>query len=154
MSAATARPVQDWATLTVGEEFGPYRFEVGAELVAEYRAVTGDHEVVSVDGVAVAPPTILTFPVLQLVEDKYAPRPGGIHASQDFEFLAPVRVGAVLAVTGVLVEMALKRGRRYFTVASTVRDDRGVEVARGRMVGLYPDVDVAEAAEGGSGGAG
>ena len=149
MSAA-GRPVQDWATLTVGEEFGPYRFEVGAELVAEYRDVIGDHEVTEADGVAVAPPTILTFPMLQLVEDKYAPRPGGVHASQDFELLAPVRVGAQLTVTGVLVEMSLKRGRRYFTVASTVVDDREVEVARGRTVVLYPDADVAA----GSGGAG
>ena len=64
-----------------------------------------------------------------------------------------MRVGARLTVTGVLVEMSLKRGRRYFTVASTVVDDRGVEVARGRSVALYPDADV-PAAGGSDDGAG
>ena len=125
--------------MTVGETFGPFRYEVTPDLVERYRAVIGDREVETVDGEPVAPPTLLTFPVLQLVDDAYEPRPGGIHAQQDFDFLAPLRVDVVLTVTGVLTTMQLKRGRRYFTVESSVVDDRGTEVARARTVGLYPD---------------
>lgn len=125
--------------MTVGERFGPFRYEVSEDLVRRYRLAVDDHELEVVDGEPVAPPALLTFPALQLIEDSYAPRPGGIHAQQDFEFLAPIRVGAVLTLTGVLSMMQLKRGRRYFTVESVAVDDRGVEVARSRTVGLYPD---------------
>jgi len=142
------RPVQDWATLTVGETFGPFRYDVTRERVEAYRAVTGDHEVELVDGEAVAPSTLLTFPMLLLVEDKYRPRPGGIHARQVIDLLAPLRVGAVLSVTGTLTEMRLKRGRRYFTVECVVVDERGATVARGETVGIHPDVDVVAGATG------
>lgn len=133
------RPVQDWDALVVGERFGPYRYDVTAEIVRRYRLAVGDHEIGEVDGAEVAPPTILTFPVLQLIDDKYVPRPGGIHAQQDIELFAPVRVGAMLTVASLLTAMQLKRGRRYFTVESSVVDERGVEVARARTTGLYPD---------------
>jgi acyl dehydratase len=142
------QPIQDWETLTVGEEFGPFIYEVSAERVAAYRSVTGDHRVEVVDGEAVAPPTILTFPMLLMAEDKYTPRPGGIHARQVFELLAPVRVGATLTVTGVLTDMRLKRGRKYFTVESIAVDERGTTVARGEAVGLYPSIDIREEAAG------
>jgi len=140
------RPILDWETLTVGEEFGPFRYEVSAERVAAYRSVTGDDSVEVVDGEAVAPPTILTFPMLLMVDYKYTPRPGCIHARQVFELLAPVRVGATLTVTGVLTEMRLKRGRKYFTVESTAADERGRTIARGETVGLYPSIDLREEA--------
>jgi hypothetical protein len=133
----------DWDALTVGERFGPYRYEVTADIVGSYRQLLDDHEVIEVDGQPVAPPAILTFPVLQLIDDKYRARPGSIHAQQQFELLAPVRIGAVLTVTGVLTAMQLKRGRRYYTVESSAVDDRGIEVMRAQTVGLYPDSDVA-----------
>jgi acyl dehydratase len=136
------RPMQDWRTLTVGEDFGPYTYEVSASRVRAYRDITGDHEIETVDGEPVAPPTILTFPVLLLMEQKYTPRPGGIHARQVFKLLAPVRVGTVLTVTGVLTEMRLKRGRKFFTVESILMDDRGITVCRAQTVGVYPDIDL------------
>jgi hypothetical protein len=38
------RPTQDWRTLTVGEDFGPYTYEVSASRVRAYGDMTGDHE--------------------------------------------------------------------------------------------------------------
>lgn len=139
----------DWAALTVGETFGPYRYEVSAGVVRQYRLAVGDREVEEVDGDAVAPPTILTFPFLQLIESRYVSRPGGIHAQQDFELLAPVRVGAVLTVSGVLTMMQLKRGCRYFTVEGSAIDERGVAVARSRTVGIYGHAELATGSQGG-----
>lgn len=95
-----------------------------------------------VGGEQVAPPMVLTFCFLQLLESSYAPPPGVIHAAQDFELLAPVRVGAVLRATGTVTERYLRRGRRYYTVAAQAVDERGVLVARSRTTGLYPGVDL------------
>ena len=51
----------------------------------------------------------------------------------------------MLSITGQLTEMYLRRGRRYSVVEASVRDDRGVEVARARTVGLYPGEDLGDA---------
>jgi len=64
------RPIQDGATLTVGETFGAFAYEKSADRFAAYRSVTDDRTVATVDGVPVAPPTILMFPMLLMVEDK------------------------------------------------------------------------------------
>lgn len=138
------RSVLDWAALTVGEALGPYVYDVTPQVVAGLRDAVGDHELEQVDGQDVAPPALLTFPFLQLVETWYAPRPGTVHASQEFELLAPLRVGAQLTVTGVLTAMYLRRGRRFFQVEAVAVDDRAVEVARSVTLVVYPEVDVSQ----------
>lgn len=137
-AAASTRPAFDWDALMVGEEFGPFQYELPAELVNAYRRAVGDHELELVDGIAVAPPTILTFAFLHLIEHKYQPHPGGVHAEQEFAFMAPLRVGAVLTVTGVLTAMELRRGRGYFTLTASAEDDARTEVARARVTGVHP----------------
>lgn len=131
-----------WELLTVGEHLGPYRYVVDPDVVRGFREAIGDSELLELDGELLAPPALLTFPFLQLVETWYAPRPGTVHARQDFELLAPLRVGAELTVTGVLTSMHLRRGRRYYEVQASASDERGVEVARSTTLGVYPDVDV------------
>ena len=131
--------------MTVGETFGPYLYEVTEMLVDGYRRAVGDQAIERIDGESVAPTTLLTFPVLQLTSTRWRQRPGGVHAAQTFETLAPIRVPCVLSITGQLTEMYLRRGRRYSVVEASVRDDRGVEVARARTVGLYPGEDLGDA---------
>ena len=131
-----------WELLTVGERLGPYHYACTPDVVARFRDAVDDHELEELDGVALAPPALLTFPFLQLVETWYAPRPGTVHARQEFTLLAPLRVGAELTVTGVLTSMHLRRGRRYYEVQASASDERGVEVARSTTLGIYPDVDV------------
>ncbi len=134
--------VLDWSEITVGDTLGPYIYDVSAEVVRQFRDAVDDHELLHVSGEEVAPPALLTFPFLQLIETWRAPRSGTVHASQEFEFLAAVRVGARLTVTGVLVGMYLRRNRRLFQVDAKAVDERGVEVARSVTLGVYPDVDV------------
>ncbi len=137
-----SRPVQDWARFTVGERFGPYRYEVTQAVVTALRTAVGDWSLTSVGGEQVAPAMILTFPFLQLIESAYVPRPGVIHAEQEFELRAPVRVGATLTCTGRLTSMFLRRERRYFRVTAQAADERGTVVARSITTALYPDVDL------------
>lgn len=138
---------QEWDLLRVGEKFGPYRYEVQPEIVDALRAAIGDDELTQVDGEAVAPAMLLTFPFLQLIEAKYEPPPGVIHAEQEFDLCAPVRVGAVLTCTGTLTAMFLRRDRRYYTVTSEAADDRGVLVARSRTTAVYPQIDLRNASD-------
>jgi hypothetical protein len=133
---------QEWDLLRVGETFGPYRYEVRPDVVVAFRAAIGDEELEMVDGDTVAPAMLLTFPFLQLIEAKYEPPPGVIHAEQEFDLRAPVRVGAVLTCTGTLTAMFLRRDRRYYTVTSEAADDRGVLVARSRTTAVYPPIDL------------
>jgi hypothetical protein len=123
---------QDWDLLRVGETFGPYRYEVRTEVVDALRTAIGDEELTHVDGQPVAPSMLLTFPFLQLIESKYEPPPGVIHAEQEFDLLAPVRVGAVLTCTGMITGMWLRRERRFYSVASEAVDETGV----------YPHIDL------------
>ena len=133
---------QEWDLLHVGETFGPYRYEVRMEVVDALRAAIGDEELTQVDGQPVAPSMLLTFPFLQLIESKYEPPPGVIHAEQEFDLLAPVRVGAVLTCTGMITGMWLRRERRFYSVASEAVDDSGVLVARSRTTAVYPNLDL------------
>jgi len=67
---------------------GPYRNARTADVVARYRDAVGDHELRELDAVALAPPALLTFPFLQLVETWYAPRPGTVYTRQAYTLLA------------------------------------------------------------------
>jgi len=133
---------QEWDRMRVGESFGPYRYVVRPEVAEALRDAVGDQELTQVDGEAVAPAMLLTFPFLQLIEAKYEPPPGVIHAGQEFDLCAPVRVGAVLTCTGTITEMSLRRDRRYFSVSSEAVDERGVLVARSRSTAVYPEIDL------------
>jgi acyl dehydratase len=133
---------QDWDLLQVGETFGPYRYVVRPEVVEALRAAVGDDELTVVDGEAVAPAMLLTFPFLQLIEAKYEPPPGVIHAGQEFDLYAPVRVGAVLTCTGTITDKSVRRDRRYYSVSSQAVDERAVLVARSRTTAVYPAIDL------------
>lgn len=122
----------DWDRLEPGERFGPFVYEVSEDLVTRFRKVVDDHES------PWAPPALLTFAFLGLIDATYAPRPGTIHAEQEFVLVAPIRVGATLTLAGVLSGKEVKRRRRYFTVLGRAVDEHGVEVATSRTVGLCP----------------
>jgi acyl dehydratase len=138
---------QEWDLLRVGETFGPYRYEVRPDVVDAYRTAIGDEEIDTIDGETVAPAMLLTFPFLQMIEAKYEPPPGVIHAEQEFDLCAPVRVGAVLTCTGTLTAMFLRRDRRYYTVTSEAADERDVLVARSRTTAVYPEIDLRNASD-------
>jgi len=71
--------MMDWNLLRVGETFGPYVYDVTPEIAKTYRDAMGDTEITALNGGSVIPPTLLTFPVLQMVDDKYIQRPGMVH---------------------------------------------------------------------------
>jgi hypothetical protein len=140
--SAVMRPRLDWDTLRVGDPVGPYTYAVEPAVVEALRSAIGDRELLEVDGEPVAPAALLTFPFLQLVEAAYEPPPGVIHAVQEFDLMAPVRVGATLTCVGSVTAKFLRRDRRYYTVSAEATDDRGIRVARSRTTGVYPDVDL------------
>ncbi len=135
-------PVLDWAELVVGAPLGPYSYHVSDQVTRRLRAALVEVAAVGQGADDLAPASLLTFPFLQLIETWRRPRPGTVHAQQEFELLAPLRVGATLTVRGVLTEMAERRGRRFFVVTASAEDERGTLVARSVTRVLYPAVDI------------
>ena len=135
-------PVLDWAELVVGTSLGPYSYYVSDQVTRRLRAALGEVTVAGQGPDELAPASLLTFPFLQLIETWRRPRPGTVHAQQEFELLAPLRVGATLTVRGVLTEVAERRDRRFFVVTASAEDERGSLVARSVTRVLYPAVDI------------
>ena len=130
--------MMDWNSLRVGESFGPYKYDITPEIASRYRDALSDNEIQTLDSVAIVPPTLLTFPVLQMVDDKYFQRPGMVHTQQDYTFLAPVAVGEKLTTVGILTHMFLKRERRFLEIETSTRNERGQEVLTARMQLMHP----------------
>ena len=130
----------DWDDLRVGARLRTFAYQLTQKTVDDYRRSVGDVALTLVDGVPVAPPTILTFPMLQAIDHTWSPRPGLVHTTQTFRWTQPLPVGAELTIDGVVDQMYLRRARRYFSVATEVRDARGL-IATGQSIFLYPEGD-------------
>lgn len=131
-------PLMTWHLLGLGAELRPLRYPVTREVVDALSAALG-RPVASSAG-QVLPPALLTFPMLQAIDNTWRPRPGLVHTSQEYRWTAAVHVGSTLTVTGLVSELRLRRGRRYFTI-ETALDEGGSPVATGTSTFLYPEGD-------------
>ena len=58
--------------------------------------------------------------------------PGFLHAKQEYEFLAPVRLGKKITVQAMIADKYVKRGRRYVAIEGTSIDEDGTKILRSR----------------------
>ena len=74
-----------------------------------------------------------------LLGDAGVNRPsGGIHAKQEYRFLAPLRVGSRLTTTGTVREKFIRNGRKTVVYESSTVDERGTELARCVVTSIVP----------------
>jgi acyl dehydratase len=126
---------RDLATAQVGDEIGSVEFTVDADMVERTAWANDDYnpwylEDSPFGGRIASPMAALAFDG-SLFYDFYAyPSGGSLFAKQEFEFIAPLKVGEPYRMTGRLLETYRRRGRSYFRMGLSVVDASGAEVLR------------------------
>ena len=101
----------------VGRDFGGTDYEISADAVENYIAATGDdhpwYRSASPLGYPVAPALVVHSAVFRTF-DWYLPNVfGNLHARQEWDGFAPIRVGETLHSRSVIVDRYRKRDREY-----------------------------------------
>jgi acyl dehydratase len=120
----------------VGRDFGGGEYEITPALIENYIASTGDdnpwYRGDSPLGGPVAPALILHSAVFR-THDWYLPNIfGNLHARQEWEGFAPMRVGDKLRTRSVIVDRYEKRDREYLVNECLVFNSNGQLVQRSR----------------------
>jgi len=129
----------------VGRDFGGFAYDITPELVATYIAGTSDdnpwYRGESPLGGALAPALILHSAVYRNLEWYLPNIYGNLHARQEWQLLAPVKVGERLATRAVIVDRYLKRDREYVVNEVIVTNGAGqiVSISRTHQSFLLPE---------------
>jgi hypothetical protein len=125
----------DLGDAVIGEAIGIEEFEITHQLAARNAWASDDynpwylHD--SPFGGPIASPV---FPMRfdgELFYNYYAyPAGGSLLAKEEFEYRAPLMVGARYRMVGRLADRYEKRGRQYYKIEISVRDDDDVEAMR------------------------
>jgi acyl dehydratase len=119
----------------VGRDFGGQTSDITPELVATYIAGAGDdnpwYRESSPLGGPVAPALILHSAVYRTL-DWYLSIYGNLHARQEWDLFAPVKVGERLTTRSVIVARYFKRDREYVVNEVIVTNATGQIVSRSR----------------------
>ncbi len=119
----------------VGRDFGGQTSDITPDLIATYIAGTGDdnpwYRVSSPLGGALAPALILHSAVYR-THDWYLSVYGNLHARQEWDLFAPVKVGERLATRSLIVDRYFKRDREYVVNEVIVNNAAGQIVSRSR----------------------
>ena len=132
-------------TLQVGQDLGSVAHDVTPEMVRDYAESTGDTHGWhtggdSPFGEAVAHPALATiFSTRLLVSSDYEPSSGGIHAKQEYEFLAPMRIGARVTTRGTVTEKYVRNGRNSIVYETRSVDELGVDLVRCVVTIVVPE---------------
>ena len=124
--------------IEVGQTLGPVQHHVTAEMIRRYAESVGDAHPSYAGASPVAPPAMATIFSTRLMGRVGIDRPsGGIHAKQEYEFLAPLRAGQTVTTTGSVVEKTVRRGRNYVVYETLSVDESGRAIARCRVTQIF-----------------
>ncbi|GEM_PF-6432796 len=128
-----------WDQLQIGMKVGAVEARVTEDVARRFMDTVGSSASTyltrQADGSCVAPMTIVENLALVLFQNHYRLQTphGGLHAIEETEYLNPLLVGSTVRVEGTVVEKYEKRGNLYYTIATTISDDRGRTLARTRQ---------------------
>ncbi|MBU1275531.1 MAG: MaoC family dehydratase [Proteobacteria bacterium] len=132
--------------LPKGRKFTPLRYEITPRLVNAYMDTVGDRNPLYWDqakagaaGGLVAPPGLAAiYARLSYLQENTMPS-GGVLAGQEFEFLKPVKPGAVLTVQAEVFESYLDpKDRKRVNFLIVARDGQGDRVCVVRLYAIWP----------------
>lgn len=120
----------------VGRDFGGFEFDIDATAVENYIAATGDdhpwYRGASPLGGPLAPALILHSAVFR-THAWYLPNIfGNLHARQEWQGFAPIRLGDRLHSRSVIIDRYIKRDREYVVNECLILDAAGQIVQRSR----------------------
>ena len=126
-----------YADLRVGSRFPdqPARYDVTAGTVAAYRSIAlGSPS--GADESDIAPPTLAAVYIRPAQNALNGP-PGGIHAKQQFDFFAAVKIGDTLETQLEVRELYERNDRRYVVSETVTRNQLGVVVCKGLITQVW-----------------
>ncbi len=128
-----------YADLRIGSRFPEHaaRYEVTAQAVADYRMIAmGEYSTGSPSASEVASPTLAAVYIRPAQNALNGP-PGGIHAKQQFDFFAPIRVGDILETMLEVRELYERNNRKYVVSETVTRNQAGVIVCKGLITQVW-----------------
>jgi acyl dehydratase len=141
-------PPLPFSALQQGRTFAPQPFAVTPQLVAAFRALTGDDHPLYHDATAaqaaglpgpVMPPGLAGVWARRAYLARHRMLPGGVMAGQDLTFRAAVPVGATLTLGAEVAERDPDDPRRRVLLACHAADAAGRPVAEVRIDARWPD---------------
>jgi acyl dehydratase len=116
----------------VGRDTGGTEYFITRDLVERYMAATGDDNPLYAGQEGIAPALLLYNEVFRNL-DWYLPNIyGNLHARQEWDIFAPIRVGEALRSASVIVDRYEKRDREYVVKEVLVFGQSGRLVSRSR----------------------
>lgn len=137
-----------WEDVRIGDTLEPRTMTITEDMVQVYAAGLDQHHPWFIEGSPfggrIAQPTLLDRDIgTRLFSAKWDSSPGSLHARQDMEFIAPLRLGETYEITAEVSGKYEKRGKRYMSIDATCADKEGQPALRGRyvrMLSLGPGV--------------
>jgi acyl dehydratase len=126
------RPRVPFEQIQPGTAIGPFRYELGEELVERHLRATDQERY---PDPRTAPVSLLATDGVQLA-DHFFDISQSVHAGQRLQVLRLPLVGERLTVRGEARDKFVKRGRRYVVTDTLTSDADGAPVARGTTTGV------------------
>ena len=127
--------------IEVGQRFGPWEYPL-AERIGRYMEAIENahpwHGERSPWGPPVAPPSILGVAAMRFMDTIGPVPPGTLHAKQEIETAAALRLDRRPHVYGEFIDKFEKRGRKFFTFEARFRDETGIILGHSRVTMAFP----------------
>lgn len=143
-----AKKVLYFKDIVKGQEFKPFTYKLKAEAISGYCKAVGDQNPLFNDETAakgdgyprlVAPPTTAAIYAMKGFLEEVEMPPGGIHASQIFEFTYPAMVGDELTTTSKVLDKFESRGRKQVQIEAVTTNQNGQQIVRSIMNAIWPE---------------
>jgi len=127
--------------IELGRLFGPWKYPLRDRIARHLEAVENTHpwhHSRSPWGPPVAPPSILGNAALRFIDAIAPVPPGTLHAKQEIETLAALRLDRQPVGYGRFTDKYERRGRRWFVFESRWRDETGLVIGHSRVTMAFP----------------
>ena len=131
-------PPINFDQLTIGYEFPATNYELSESFVAKYlEAVDGQKEFLAL---GIVPPLAIAACAMSSLSQSFTVPPGSIHASQEFEFLKLVPIGATISCGGKIAQK-LQRGKLHLVMVeiNALNQDKE-KILTGKATIAVPDL--------------
>jgi len=99
--------------LVVGYEFPSTTYQLSESVISKYLEAVGGQQYFLTSGIV--PPLAIAAYAMSALSQSFTVPPGSIHASQEFEFLKLVPIGATVSCGGKIAQK-VQRGRLHLLV--------------------------------------
>lgn len=131
------RGTMNYLPLQEGAEIPVTRFQIDAATVSDFLKAVGE-DAAPYTGTDVVPLMAVAGRAIGLLGIGTLMPPGVVHVTQKFEFLQPVKVGAVLECRSRIERVVARGGLTIITVDMSVYESAGVKVLGGKVGFILP----------------